>query len=111
MKPKPPEREDTMRPGRAGSRAATRRLTDPLLLAPFLALLWSAPTPIAAAEEATPGGGRISVEQATQSARAAVPGKVTDVTIEKKLGKDMYVIEIIADKDGTETDVLVDIQS
>jgi uncharacterized membrane protein YkoI len=50
----------------------------------------------------------VSQEQATQAALQKLPGKVTDVTIEKKRGKNVYVIEIIADKDGEETDVLVD---
>jgi uncharacterized membrane protein YkoI len=60
---------------------------------------------------ATAPGGKITKEQATQSALQALPGKVTDVTIEKKRGKTVYVIEIIAEKDGSETDVLVDMVS
>ena len=56
-------------------------------------------------------GARISKEQATQAALQALPGKVTDVTIEKKRGKTVYVIEIVAEKDGAETDVLVDMVS
>jgi uncharacterized membrane protein YkoI len=40
-----------------------------------------------------------------------LPGKVTDVTVERKHGRDLYVVEIVADKDGAETDVLVDMQS
>jgi uncharacterized membrane protein YkoI len=55
--------------------------------------------------------GKISREQATQAALQALPGKVTDVTIEKKRGKTVYVIEIVAEKDGAETDVLVDMDS
>ena len=51
---------------------------------------------------------RISEEQATRAALQVLPGKVTDVTIEKKRGKNVYVIEILAEKDGAETDVLVD---
>ena len=51
---------------------------------------------------------RSAEEQATQAALQALPGKVTDVTIEKKRGKTVYVIEIVAEKDGAETDVLVD---
>lgn len=54
---------------------------------------------------------RISEEQATQAALKALPGKVTDITVEKKHGKNVYVVEIVADKDGTETDVLVDLES
>jgi uncharacterized membrane protein YkoI len=56
-------------------------------------------------------GAKISREKATQAALQALPGKVTDVTIEKKRGKSVYVIEIVADKDGAETDVLVDMDS
>ena len=37
-----------------------------------------------------------------------MPGKVTDTGIEKKRGKNVWVIEIVADKDGAEIDVLVD---
>jgi uncharacterized membrane protein YkoI len=58
----------------------------------------------------TPGG-KITREQATQAALQALPGEVTDVTIEKKRGKTVYVIEIVAEKDGAETDVLVDMVS
>lgn len=65
------------------------------------------PSPVAA----KPPGGQISQEQATQAALQALPGKVTDVTIEKKRGKNVYVIEVVADKDGEETDVLVDMDS
>ncbi len=65
----------------------------------------------AAADEAKPNPARISKEQAVQNAVTAVPGKVTDVAIEKKGGKNVYVVEVIADKDGAETDVLVDIDS
>jgi len=54
---------------------------------------------------------KISQEQATQAALAALPGEVTDVTIERKRGKMVYVIEIVAKKNGTETDVLVDMDS
>src|SRR4051794_26977944 len=54
---------------------------------------------------------KISKEQATQAALQALPGKVTDVTIEKKRGKTVYVIEIISEKDGAETDVLIDMTS
>jgi uncharacterized membrane protein YkoI len=57
------------------------------------------------------GAAKISKELATQNALAALPGEVTDVTIEKKQGKMVYVIEIVAAKDGAETDVLVDMDS
>jgi uncharacterized membrane protein YkoI len=54
---------------------------------------------------------KISEEQAKQAALKAVPGAVTDATIEKKRGKMVYVIEIVARDDGAETDVLVDMDS
>ena len=54
---------------------------------------------------------KISKEQATQNALAALPGEVTDATVEKKRGKNVWVIEIVAAKDGAETDVLVDMQT
>ena len=54
---------------------------------------------------------KISREQAVKAALAAVPGKVTDSGIEKKRGKNVWVIEIVADKDGAEIDVLVDTDS
>ncbi|MDX6501759.1 MAG: hypothetical protein QOG23_5019 [Blastocatellia bacterium] len=66
-----------------------------------------APVPIA-----TKGStAKISKELATQNALAALPGEVSDVTIEKKHGKMVYVIEIVAAKDGAETDVLIDMDS
>jgi uncharacterized membrane protein YkoI len=63
------------------------------------------------AQVANAPGGKITREQATQAALQALPGQVTDVTIEKKRGKTVYVIEIVAEKDGAETDVLVDMVS
>jgi uncharacterized membrane protein YkoI len=57
------------------------------------------------------GPGKISKAQATQNALTALPGQVTDVTIEKKSGKNVWVIEIVAEKTGAETDVLVDMDS
>jgi uncharacterized membrane protein YkoI len=54
---------------------------------------------------------KITAEQASQIALAAVPGKVTDVTIERKRGRNVYVVEIAAEKDGAEIDVLIDIES
>jgi uncharacterized membrane protein YkoI len=54
---------------------------------------------------------KISPEQAKQVAIGAVPGAVTDATVEKKLGKMVYVIEIVAQNGGAETDVLVDMDS
>jgi uncharacterized membrane protein YkoI len=59
---------------------------------------------LAAAEDAG-----LSQDSASKIALKAVPGKVTDVVMEKKLGKQVYVVEILAQADGVETDVFVDI--
>jgi uncharacterized membrane protein YkoI len=65
----------------------------------------------AAALAAAPSTAKISEEQAKQAALQAVPGEVTDTGVEKKLGKMVYVIEIVARNGGVETDVLVDMDS
>jgi hypothetical protein len=49
----------------------------------------------------------LTEEEAIEIALAEVPGEVTDVAIEKKFGKWVYVIEIDADN-GPETDVIID---
>lgn len=67
----------------------------------------------ARAADAKPGAsaasaaGTITEEQATAAALKVMPGKVTGVTIEKKRGKMVYVIEIMTATKG-EKDVLVD---
>ena len=58
----------------------------------------------------TPPVAKISGDQATKIALAEVPGKATSVTIERKKGKNVYVVEIQTPKDG-EKDVFVDIES
>jgi uncharacterized membrane protein YkoI len=64
---------------------------------------------------ATAGAQSVSQEvtrdQAARIALQALPGKVTDLTIERKRGQNVYVVEIVAEKDGAETDVLVDPRS
>jgi uncharacterized membrane protein YkoI len=57
------------------------------------------------------GGAKITKGEAMQAALKELPGKVTDVTVERKRGKQVYVIEIAADKDGSENDVLIDMQT
>jgi len=52
----------------------------------------------------------ITEEKAKEIALKQVPGKVTDVAIEKKFGKNTYVVEIDADN-GPETDVIIDINT
>ncbi len=56
-------------------------------------------------------GARITRGEAMRAALKEVPGKVTDVTVERKRGKQVYVIEIVAEKNGKENDVLVDMQT
>lgn len=68
--------------------------------------------PVDAKEAQPPAGASkakrtITEEQAKAIALKAVPGKVSDVAIEKKRGKNVYVVEIVTDKE-VEKDVLVD---
>ena len=53
---------------------------------------------------------KISEEQATKIALERIPGKVTEVKIERKRGKNVYVVEIQTPNEG-ERDVFVDIVS
>jgi uncharacterized membrane protein YkoI len=77
-----------------------------------------APAISGAQERRQPGRGtertapvpKITEEQATKIALERIPGKVTDVTIERKRGKNVYVVEIQT-PDGDEKDVFVDIQT
>lgn len=68
---------------------------------------------VAAETKSTPKGtakaSKITEDAAAQIALKAVPGQVTGVVIEKKGGKSVYVVEILAQADGVETDVFVDI--
>ena len=48
--------------------------------------------------------------QATETALKEVPGKVTSMKIERYGKHNVYAVEIIATKDGVETDVFVDIE-
>jgi uncharacterized membrane protein YkoI len=79
-----------------------------LLLAPAMAAAQTQ-QPAPAAERA-PAGTTITKEQATKAALEQIPGKVTDVTIERKRGKNVYVVEIQSPDQG-EKDVLVDMES
>ncbi len=54
---------------------------------------------------------KVTGAQATEVALQEVPGEATSIVIEKKLGKHVYVVEIVAKKDGVETDVFVDIET
>lgn len=73
-----------------------------ILLVPAMAAAQAQrqPTPVA----------KISPEQATKIALERIPGKVTEVKIERKRGKNVYVVEIQTPNEG-EKDVFVDIQT
>ncbi|UPJ52750.1 PepSY domain-containing protein [Bradyrhizobium sp. 200] len=68
------------------------------------------------AQQTAPSKGRaqpaakITEEQAKKIALERIPGEVTDVAIEKKRGKNVYVIEIQSPEQG-EKDVFVDIET
>ena len=49
----------------------------------------------------------ISEDDAKKIALKAVPGKVQDIAIEKKLGANRYVVEVIPAKGGKEVDVVI----
>jgi Peptidase propeptide and YPEB domain len=58
----------------------------------------------------TPPVAKVSGDEATKIALGLIPGKATSVKIERKKGKNVYVVEIQTPKDG-EKDVFVDIES
>ena len=53
----------------------------------------------------------ISEDEAKQIAEKAVPGKVTDVAIEKKRGANRFVVEVAPAAGGKEVDVVIDMTS
>jgi uncharacterized membrane protein YkoI len=80
----------------------TRALALAALLSPMVAVAQTAPQPASAP--------KISTEQAKTAALKVVPGRVTSVVIEKKQGKNVYVVEIVP-RGGGEKDVFVDIET
>ena len=62
----------------------------------------------AKAAAAKPPAVKVTKEAATEIALKKVPGTVTAVDIEKRRGRDVYAVEIIAADSGKETDVFVD---
>jgi uncharacterized membrane protein YkoI len=64
----------------------------------------------AMAQDKPAAAAKITEEQAKATALKTMPGKVTGVAIEKKMGKTVYVVEIMTEKKG-EVDVFVDIVS
>lgn len=99
-----------------GSLASTMRV---LTLCSFVTLMpaWTGAacadekkSPLVGLEEKAPGA-RITRGEAMQAALKSLPGKVAEIKVERKRGKQVYVIEIAADKDGSENDVFVDMQT
>ena len=86
------------------------RARVPLLFVAALAFCWLSldSTPVSA--QSSNAAPKITKEQAGEAALKALPGKVADVAIEKKKGKNVYVVEVVA-SDGSETDVFVDLES
>ena len=83
-------------------------LASLLLVAPAVAVVQAQqPGP---SKERAPPAAKITEEQAKKIALEHIPGKVTDVAIEKKGGKNVYVIEIQSPEQG-EKDVFVDIET
>jgi uncharacterized membrane protein YkoI len=76
-----------------------------ILLAPIMANAQRQPD----SERAAPVA-KISEEQATKIALELIPGTVTEVKIERKKGRHVYVVEIQTPNEG-EKDVFVDIQT
>ena len=72
-----------------------------VLLAPAMAAAQAPPQPPVA---------KVSEAEATKIALERIPGKANKVEIERKRGKNVYVIEVKT-ADGDEKDVLVDIET
>jgi uncharacterized membrane protein YkoI len=63
-----------------------------------------------AAAGAAPPARKITDDRAKEIAVQRVPGQVTHVGLERKLGKLSIVVEVLA-TDGTETDVIIDMET
>lgn len=68
------------------------------------------PSP-SAAVESEPLKTTVTEEQARQIALGAVPGKVTDIGKENKLGAVRWVVEVKPADNGPETDVIIDVET
>lgn len=67
---------------------------------------------LADAREAPRAASRtVPEEELKRIAVQAVPGKPVDVQIERKLGADRYVVEVLAAPDGAEVDVIIDMKT
>jgi uncharacterized membrane protein YkoI len=79
-----------------------------LLLAPAIAPAQAQQQPRPGTERAAPAA-KITEEQAAKIALERIPGEVTEVKIERKKGRNVYVVEIQTPQG--EKDVFVDIES
>jgi uncharacterized membrane protein YkoI len=61
-------------------------------------------------KQVVPPVAKVTGEQATKIALKQVHGEARSVSIERKLGKNVYVVEVVG-KDGGEKDVFVDIET
>ena len=80
------------------------------IYAGLLAILFAPALAAAQAQRQTPPAAKLTEEQATKIALERIPGKVTEVKIERKRGKNVYVVEIQTTNVG-EKDVFVDIKT
>jgi len=76
----------------------------------LLAILLLVNPVVAAADNDRPPPAKITRETAIATALKLIPGKQNKVEIERKLGRWVYVVEIITAKDD-ETDVFVDMET
>ncbi len=53
----------------------------------------------------------ITEDEAKVVALKAVPGRVQDIAIEKKLGANRYVVEVVPEKGGKEVDVVINMST
>jgi len=73
-----------------------------------LAAVSAGPSEVASAAGDAETRPKISEDAARKIALEAVPGEITDFAIERKLGENRYVVEVVAESDGSETDVIID---
>jgi uncharacterized membrane protein YkoI len=72
---------------------------------------FASPAEPSAVKKKAQGAKVISEEDAKQIAVKAVPGKVIDIAIEKKLGANRYVVEVQPEAGGKELDVVINMTS
>ena len=86
----------------------TYRTSEP---ASLLLAQYSSNTKDGAAGQNAKRAKTISEDEAKQIAAKTVPGKATDVAIEKKRGANRFVVEVAPAAGGKEVDVIIDMTS